>query len=168
MPLFKFYPTLQSIPAYKHINIIQLGMNEEDAGVSHTLTGSQEVYLKNLKGTWGNSMPSNLELLFSMDTKGLKIEAEKQIQHLNELKVDKNKSSKIVRKGWEVLEKFVESKSSELKKKDVIAIAYGSMIFDDANNLDYDVLLVSEHDNPDMYRVYAVDWNKEMNEIGRI
>ena len=58
-------------------------------------------------------------------------------------KIDKRKSSNRVKKAWEVIDNFFLSKAPELLREKITPLVYGSIIFDDPRNLDYDLLLLS-------------------------
>jgi len=51
-----------------------------------------------------------------------------------------------VRKGWELLREYFQSKRMMFKKAGVVPLIYGSMEYDDPVNLDFDILLVGVRD----------------------
>lgn len=69
-----------------------------------------------------------------------------------------------VRAGREILRRFFEQKHSVLYKYGVIPIVYGSLLYDDPHNLDYDVVLLGQQYNPDMKKLSVFDWLNELNE----
>lgn len=139
-------------------------MVEEQIEGLNNFNETQKVYLNVLKEyTYGDVSISNIVSLLSLDKYELKAEAERQIQRINELKIDRNKSSKKVRKAWQVLENFVDSKSSTIKENELIPIAYGSIVFDDVRHLDYDLLLASRNEKPNMSG-FLKTWDEELND----
>lgn len=85
------------------------------------------------------------------------------VDNINMYKVNKNYASFRTKKAWETLEDFFLSKSEDLKKYELIPLVYGSIIFDDPKNLDYDLLLVSDT-NKNMDKLVDT-WNYELNEM---
>jgi len=67
------------------------------------------------------------------------------VDGLNRYKVGKNKASQRIKKAWGVIENYFLSKSEDLKKYSLIPLVYGSVVFDDPRNLDYDLLLVGNN-----------------------
>lgn len=91
---------------------------------------------------------------------------------LNNLKTYKVKricSTNKVKEGWQIIEDFLSEKSQTLIREDTIPLLYGSMIFDDPKNLDYDLFLVSNHKssiNYDLLTKWELDLDRKWQKIG--
>jgi hypothetical protein len=70
-----------------------------------------------------------------------------------------------VRLGRQILCSFFEKKQSELHKHNIIPLVYGSLLYDDPHNLDYDVILFGQQYKPYIEAMSVFDWSDEINAL---
>ncbi len=64
-----------------------------------------------------------------------------------------------VRTGWKILTDFFEPKRALLQRKGVVPLVYGSMIYDDVVNADFDLYLFGEQHVDYIQKSTLYDWN---------
>jgi len=126
---------------------------------------AQQEYIRGLKEELKEQdhvSVANFERILSLTADQIKLEVEKSLSRLNELKVSENHASKKTRLAWVILRNFFEKNASAFESEDILPVMYGSIIFDDPRNLDFDILLVTERHGDEIEKMID-PWREVLN-----
>ena len=113
---------------------------------------SDDVSISNLKGILDLGQDKQNRIVIDL------------VSSINRYKINRNNSSPRVKVAWSVIEKFFSDKNAFLKRENLIPLVYGSVVFDDPCNLDYDLVLVSESQR-EVEDIIQVQWVDEMEDL---
>lgn len=78
---------------------------------------------------------------------------------------DRTAQNPRIHRAWAAMGEFVQTIQEELRRKQILFCVYGSMIFDDPRNLDYDVLLVTSRYRQDLdFGQQSMEWDRQLRD----
>ncbi len=126
----------------------------------------KKVYLNKLRENlyYGKNEIADIEELIGHPAEKVINMLSQNLRRLKDFEVPKEKSSKQVQKGWNILDKFIKEESDWIDAFGLNVIVYGSLIYGDPKNMDYDIGLFTYHDNSVVHEL-STSWTNKLDKV---
>jgi hypothetical protein len=124
---------------------IIFGMGREFEGAAH-INSADKSFIEFLEANTDSHTMTDIHASLSMTGDQMIGRAKDLIDRLDQYKVEPSRASLPVKKAWVAMDNFIASKAEYLQENGITPIVYGSMAFDDAQLLDFDLCLLGEND----------------------